>query len=333
MGLIMSSNMELENIGFYTLSDYRIKQSHAKSPMWRTELIITDKCNFACPYCRGLREACRGDISLRDAKNVLDIWAKNGLKNVRFSGGEPTLHPQLKDIVAYAKYLNVERIAISTNGSNDLEYYKELLSIGVNDLSISLDGCCAADIDYMSGKSNCNYGKNIINNLKELSKLTYVTVGVVITKDNYNKLNDIIMFASNLGVSDIRIISAAQENMLLEAARSIDNSILDKHPILKYRINNIIQNRNVRGIKNSDCTKCHLMKDDCVVAGNKHFPCVIYMREGGKAIGEVNENMRSERQQWLNNHNVYEDKICRNNCLDVCIDYNNRFEELSNNEA
>ena len=41
----------LEDIGFYTLSDYRASQCSASSPLWRCELLLTDRCNFHCPYC------------------------------------------------------------------------------------------------------------------------------------------------------------------------------------------------------------------------------------------------------------------------------------------
>ena len=44
--------MKLENIGFYTLSDERAKNSSATSPLMRNELIITSLCNFKCLYCR-----------------------------------------------------------------------------------------------------------------------------------------------------------------------------------------------------------------------------------------------------------------------------------------
>jgi len=52
------------------------------------------------------------------------------------------------------------------------------------------------------------------------------------------------------------------------------------------------------------------------------------MREKGKPIGKVNANMREKRIKYSKTHNTYNDKICRKNCLDVCIDYNNRYEEL-----
>lgn len=55
--------MKLEDIGFYTLSDERAKNASESSPLHRCEILITDKCNFKCPYCRGMREDLRGTMS------------------------------------------------------------------------------------------------------------------------------------------------------------------------------------------------------------------------------------------------------------------------------
>ena len=36
--------MNLKNIGFYTLTDDRAKNTSATSPMYRCEMIVTDRC-------------------------------------------------------------------------------------------------------------------------------------------------------------------------------------------------------------------------------------------------------------------------------------------------
>ncbi len=314
----------IENIGFYTLTKERVKTASDKSPLMRCELILTDKCNFKCPYCRGIKKDYAGELPFEQATETLKILVKDGLKNVRFSGGEPTTYPKLIDLVKYCKKNKVNRIALSTNGSANLEYYKNLSASGVNDFSISLDACCASGMELMSGGVNCF--DILVNNIKELSKITYVTVGVVINKDNYKDLNKIVSFASSLGVSDIRIISSAQENMLLEVARDIPKDILGKHPILKYRVNNILKHRSVRGIRPvQDTNKCFLGHDDQCVVGGYQFPCIIYFREGGNPIGKVGPHMREEKNEWVKKHNSHSDPICSKNCLDVCIDYNNEF--------
>jgi molybdenum cofactor biosynthesis enzyme MoaA len=316
--------MKLEDIGFYTLCDKRAEGLSTCSPMWRCEMILTDRCNFACPYCRGLREDCQGTMPIGRATRILDCWLADDLRNIRFSGGEPMLYPELEHLVLRARRGGCERVAISTNGSFPLERYLNLIECGVNDFSISLDACCAASCGKMAGVDDVASFTRITSNIRELSKLTYVTVGVVLTDDNLGELVNIIEFAARLGVSDIRIIPAAQEGNMIKGVERIEQKWLDKFPILRYRVFNILDWRPVRSIQEHDSHRCYLPIDDSVVAGDYHFPCVIYMREQGDPIGQVGPNMRSQRAAWSETHNTFEDPICRKNCLDVCVDHNNK---------
>jgi sulfatase maturation enzyme AslB (radical SAM superfamily) len=323
---------KLEDIGFYSLSDERAKNASISSQMKRCEMIITEYCNFSCSYCRGLSAEIYGDrrikqLSLEEIKKNIDYWCEGQpLENIRFSGGEPTLHKNIREIVAYAKSSGIKRIAISTNGSNKLSLYKELIELGVNDYSISLDGCCAEDVEFMAGGIKGAFDV-ISENIRELSKLTYVTVGIVLTERTVKQAIDTIVFADLLGVSDIRVIPAAQFNKPVEALGLIDGRILDRHPILKFRVNEFKNGNHVRGMRETDSPMCGLVLDDSVIAGSFHFPCVIYMREQGKPIGLVGSNMRAERKHWMETHNTFEDPICKSNCLDVCVQYCNKFRE------
>jgi len=316
--------MKLEDIGFYTLSDKRAKEVSWKSDLQRCELIVTDKCNFKCPYCRGIVPELQGDLTLEQAKNVIDIWASGNIQNVRFSGGEPTVWKPLLELVRYTKSKpSIKHIALSTNGSARFIDYVDLFEAGVNDFSISLDACCASTADAMAGTTS--RFEHISKMILELSKLTYVSVGVVLDQQNNVELNKIIDYATSLGVSDIRIIPSAQSNHRLEV------DVKTEYKILNYRINNIKNGVHVRGIKDSDCSKCHLVKDDMIALHGKHFPCVIYMREQGDPIGDIYgktlEQIRAERKEWFDNTDTKNDKICKQNCLDVCISHNNKVEE------
>jgi len=328
--------MSLDNIGFYTLSEqralevaqwatWRISKSEPHG-LQRCEILITDACNFKCPYCRGCAEEYKGTMRASHAFNVLHHWVNAGLKNVRFSGGEPTLHPHLVEMVKFCKLNNVQRIAISTNGSAPRSKYDALLEAGVNDFSISLDACCAEEGDKMAGGVKGAW-ETVVDNIRYLSSKTYVTVGVVLTDTNIKSMCSTVDFAHSLGVADIRIISSAQENQELADAINIPQDILDAHPILAYRVAHIKQGRKVRGIKDTDCRRCWLAVDDMAVLGNKHFPCIIHLREGGAPIGEVGPRMRQQRNGWAAMHDTHEDPICKKNCLDVCVDYNNAVQK------
>lgn len=318
--------MKLEKIGFYTLSDLRCKNASHLSPIYRAEILLTDACNFKCPYCRGPSKEYKGCMSVNKTLAIINYLVGQKIINIRFSGGEPTLYDSLSDIVSYCKSNGIKRIAVSTNGSADLDYYKILINEGVNDFSVSLDACCASTAQTMAG--GVDMWHKVINNIKELSKLTYVTVGIVFDEKNVTSIKNTIEFAHNLGVSDIRIIPSAQYNNS-KVFKQFKFNFLDKHPILKYRINNFNMGKNIRGLTEKDNKRCPLVLDDIAFAGNYHYPCIIYLREHGKPIGSLNNlnNIRIDRFNWYMSHNCQEDKICKKNCLDVCIEYNNQYKD------
>jgi len=321
--------MRLEDIGFYSLSDKRACNVTIDSQMQRCEMIINEYCNFKCPYCKGLanevfNDKKRKELTIEEIKRNIDLWCDNGpLINIRFSGGEPTYHKDIIEAVRYSKKKGIKRIAISTNGSNTNEMYQRLIDAGCNDFSISLDADNALIGDNMAGGIKGSWLK-VVNNIKWISKKTYVTVGIVLELKNINTFIGIVNYASNLGVADIRVISSAQWDKPLTELTNIDATLLNKHPILKYRVTNFIKGKKIRGLSYSDSNSCALVLDDSIIAGGHHYPCVIYMREQGKPIGMVNENMRAERIEWFKNTNTRNDKICMKNCLDVCVDYNKK---------
>jgi molybdenum cofactor biosynthesis enzyme MoaA len=315
----------LNKIGFYTLTDERAKTASNVSPMMRCEMILTNKCNFHCLYCRGLSGEANKVLSKEEIVEGLGYWIRDGLKNVRFSGGEPLLHKNLVEAVDFCSNNGVNRVAVSSNGSLPVKKYNALLDAGANDFSISLDACCSADGDIMAGVAG--KWEKVIENIKYLSTKTYVSVGIVVTNDNIERVCDTILFAHELGAADIRVIPAAQfTRKNTQSLSNIPEYVLNAHPILKYRVNRALLGHSVRGISKTDSHRCYLVLDDSVIAGNNHYPCVIYMREMGAPIGKVGKNMRTERAIWSAIHNSYENAICRNNCLDVCIDYNNTYE-------
>jgi len=321
--------MKLEDIGFYTLSDYRVTQSSVMSPLWRCELLLTSRCNFHCPYCKGVNKLLQGDLSFELAMEIATYWLSHGLKNVRMSGGEPTLwdNGDLLKLVSYFKANGVEHIAISTNGSASLEYYEALMAAGVNDFSISLDGGCCSIGENMTGGVKGSW-EHTVDIIRELSKQTYVSLGMVFTEENIDECLESVLYADTLGVSDIKVIPSAQYNKALLRLVDLPHILLSKYPILNYRVGNIKRKVAVRGIKNSDAHKCWLVVDDMIVSQGWHFPCVIYLREGGNPIGRVGDMTRLDRVEWANNSDILADTICRNNCLDIYVAHNNKAREI-----
>lgn len=348
MTITKSHTKQLEDIGFYTLSDSRAKQMNINSPLWRCELILTDVCNFTCPYCRGIEDEHKGDMTWEHASFIVNMWCTHGLKNIRFSGGEPTMwhvydkngiKRNLVDLVALAKQGGIQRIAISTNGSVNQKFYDKLLEAGVNDFSISLDSCCSETGDKMAGDKPGAWNR-VIKNIEYISTKAYVTVGVVFTPTNVGEFKQLVEFADSLGVADIRILSSAQWNQSFQEI-DFDEQLLNRHPILKYRMKHFSGHRHVRGIQNGDSHTCGLMIDDMAILNGFHYPCIIYMREQGLPVGKVDYSLsyeesiskvRQERYKWIQNNDTHNNPICQKNCLDVCIDINNKINLINPNK-
>lgn len=98
---------------------------------------ITTRCNCKCVMCDMHRKRPEA-ISMADAKRVLDFLARNNFIAIYITGGEPTLHPGLTEIVRYARSLGIVS-TMTTNGTADPDLVNELQRAGLHLLTVSLD--------------------------------------------------------------------------------------------------------------------------------------------------------------------------------------------------
>ncbi|MDC1142045.1 radical SAM protein [Planctomycetota bacterium] len=97
-----------------------------------TVVEITDRCNLTCPVCyAGSSPTAGPHRSLDHVKQMIDaIVANEGEPDVvQISGGEPTIHPQLFEILDYAKQQPIRHLMINTNGirlAEDREFVARL---------------------------------------------------------------------------------------------------------------------------------------------------------------------------------------------------------------
>ncbi len=112
-----------------------------KLPVNRLHMELTNICNFACEFCPDSRmKRQRGMMPFETACAILDEVADNRIaKTVHFHVmGEPTLHPRLVDIAAYASTKGIET-CLTTNGSRlDETLTGELIDSGVRRIIVSL---------------------------------------------------------------------------------------------------------------------------------------------------------------------------------------------------
>jgi GTP 3',8-cyclase len=106
---------------------------------------LTDRCNLRCTYCmpaEGMAWLPRDEVLTDDevARLVQIAVERLGVREVRFTGGEPLLRPGLEAIVAATSRLQPRpEISVTTNGIGLAERAAGLAANGLARLNVSLD--------------------------------------------------------------------------------------------------------------------------------------------------------------------------------------------------
>ncbi len=81
-------------------------------------LEITSSCNLTCPMCYAASSPGGKHLSLADARRQIDrlVEVEGRAEVCQLSGGEPTIHPQFREIVEYALSRQIDYVMINTNG-------------------------------------------------------------------------------------------------------------------------------------------------------------------------------------------------------------------------
>ena len=123
-----------------SLPSHLLQFSEDKKPVvvWN----MTRRCNLKCVHCYAHAEKLEGvdDISTLQAKAMIDDLAAYGAPVMLFSGGEPLVRKDLVELARHATEKGM-RAVISTNGTLiTKEKARELKSVGLSYVGISLDG-------------------------------------------------------------------------------------------------------------------------------------------------------------------------------------------------
>jgi cyclic pyranopterin phosphate synthase len=105
---------------------------------------VTDRCNFRCLYCMpetGMQWLPKADIlSYEEITEVVSQLAPLGLRRLRVTGGEPTIRPQIHDLIRMLRGIpEITDIALSTNGVRLREIATLLRESGLDRVNLSVD--------------------------------------------------------------------------------------------------------------------------------------------------------------------------------------------------
>jgi cyclic pyranopterin phosphate synthase len=106
---------------------------------------LTDRCNLRCQYCmpaEGLDWLPKPDVLTADEiiRLVRVAVERLGVRDVRFTGGEPLVRPELVEIVAACARLNPRpKLSLTTNGIGLTRIVDALAAAGLDRVNVSLD--------------------------------------------------------------------------------------------------------------------------------------------------------------------------------------------------
>lgn len=105
---------------------------------------LTDHCNLRCVYCMPLQGAAyaplEGMLTAAEIERVARAAALVGFRKIRLTGGEPTLRPDLVDIVRrIAQVPGIVDVALTTNGILLPRLAPQLAAAGLKRVNVHVD--------------------------------------------------------------------------------------------------------------------------------------------------------------------------------------------------
>jgi GTP 3',8-cyclase len=164
-------------------------------------LSLTEACNFACSYCSPHPHRAGEGMPRAAIARLVRIFAGLGVERVRLTGGEPTLRPDLLDIVRdIAAVPGIAEIALTTNGQLLDRLAAPLREAGVARLNVSLDTLRPERLKRLSGRAASL--PRVLEGLAVAGRAGYASVktnAVVVRGLNEDELGDLARFAWRRG--------------------------------------------------------------------------------------------------------------------------------------
>ncbi|HEY8312709.1 MAG TPA: radical SAM protein [Candidatus Baltobacteraceae bacterium] len=161
-------------------------------------LDVTSQCNLSCPACfaQSSPEASLY-LPLNEAMHAVEtaLERENGrLDVVMLSGGEPTVHPQITDMIERLIALPVTRVVVNTNGirlAND-DAFLDFVAAHRDRVEIYLqyDGQRASTHRELRGVDLRDVKERVVARLSQ--KRIFTTLVMTVTKTNVDQIGEVL---------------------------------------------------------------------------------------------------------------------------------------------
>ncbi len=242
---------------------------------------VTDLCNLRCKYCMpesGVESLCHSDIlTLEEIVEIVKVAAKNGIKKIRLTGGEPLVRCGFINLCKeISKIDEIEDIAITTNGVNLKNMADDLFENKVRRLNFSLDTLVKEKYNDITRRND--FDKTMESLFYAIKKGFKVKLNVVLIGGfNDDEIENFVKLANDYDL-EVRFIELMQigETANWSKDKFISNNIvLEKVPKLEFDgISGVAKIYKIKGQKGkiglispiscsfcSDCNRIRLTSD------------------------------------------------------------------------
>ncbi|MHA2191520.1 MAG: radical SAM protein, partial [Candidatus Thorarchaeota archaeon] len=157
---------------------------------------ITGECNLKCNICFSAAPSGR-HIPFDQITNMIDSYIsyESEPELLQLSGGEPTLHPDIIEIVKYAKRLGILDVAVSTNGLRllDIDFAMELAKTDPV-IYLQFDTFDSEVSKMIRGRDLVEEKKRAVEVCNELG-MTTVLVPTLIAGVNVKEIGSLVRYA------------------------------------------------------------------------------------------------------------------------------------------
>lgn len=186
----------------------KVKHFRRKGSAAWAVIEVTNNCNLNCRWCyanSGYKsKIMREHMSLNELKKLVRILKDSGLKQITYSGGEPTIYPRIREAVKIAKDYDFV-VHMNTNGfALTRSFARELKSLGLSQIQTNIDSVNPRKHDYLRGrKGSFSRAVSALKNAREVG-ITCVSQ-TVLTNKNEKEIVSIFEFARGLGLQRCRV--------------------------------------------------------------------------------------------------------------------------------
>ncbi|GAC1577233.1 MAG: pyrroloquinoline quinone biosynthesis protein PqqE [Candidatus Elarobacter sp.] len=166
---------------------------------------LTYRCNLQCPYCYNPLDlqSYRRELSAEAWNGVLVEAAAMGILHVGFSGGEPTLRPDLPELIATAARAGLYTNLITQGTFLDEARLDALLAAGLDHIQISIQAPSQALADEIAGTQAHAHKEAAI--ARVTSRDVALTLNCVLHRGNHDTIEEVIAFAERFGIAKLEL--------------------------------------------------------------------------------------------------------------------------------